>query len=132
MLKLKRFDQGVWHEYQPGVKFKIKPMGKYDMVEIRLRSKRKIAVQGLSGPDNVADDYDGAAFMLETFRTCLLEWSGIEIEGIGNPSRDDIMRGLFEITEVRDFILTRSSEAFASEEGKLQDELKNSESSQAG
>lgn len=132
MLNLKRFDEGAWFEYQPGVEFKIKPLSKYDFVNIRNRCKRKIVVSGLPAPDNIVDDIDSAMVTVESVKTCLLETKGITIEGVDYPARDLLIQAIFEKEELVIFILNHASEVFASAEKGLEEELKNSQRSQNG
>jgi len=131
MLKLKRFEEPVWFEFQAGVSFFIKPLSKYDLVDIRLRSKRKMVLQGNSGRE-IIDDYDPVAVTLEIFKTILIDWKGIEIEGETKPTREAVIKGLFEVDEVREFIFKHAQIAFDSENSRLEEELKNSERSQSG
>ena len=132
MLKLKRFDEGVWFDYQPGLRIRIKPISKWDMVHVRSRSKRKLIIQGADGPSSIVDDYDQGLFMLELFKICLLDWEGLSFDGKGKPDKEEAIRAIFEEEELRDFILKKGLMAFDSELTRLEEELKNSESSQSG
>jgi hypothetical protein len=132
VIKLKRFDEAVWFDYEPGIRFKIKPLSRADSVQIRLKCKRKIAIQGVNGEDNIIDDIDMRLVALESFRMALIDWQGVEIEGVEKPERYQVIHGLFEDQKIVDFILGAAFKINEIEEKKVQDELKNSESSQDG
>jgi len=132
MIKLKRFDEAVWFDYEPGVRFKIKPLSRVDSLQIRLRCKRKIAVQGMNGKENIIDDIDPTLIVFESFQMALIEWQGTTIEGIKNPGRDQMIHALFEDQKIVYFVLDIAFKTNEIEEKKLEGELKNSESSQDG
>ena len=132
MMKLKRFDEAAWHDYAPGVRFKIKPISKVDSLQIRLKCKRKIAIQGGDGQENIIEDIDANLVVFESFKLALLDWQGPEIEGIKKPERNQIINGLFEDEKIVYFVLDIAFKTNEIEEKKLEGELKNSESSQDG
>jgi hypothetical protein len=132
MLKLKRFDEPAWYDYEPGIRFLIKPLSRVDLLDIRLHCKRKILIQGAESPDQIADDFDRNAIIFESFKTALVSWEGLEIEGIKNPGREQLLKSLYQDEAVVDFVLIRAYRANEAEEKKLEEELKNSQSSQDG
>ena len=132
MMKLKRFDEAAWHDYAPGVRFKIKPLSRVDCLQIHIRCKRKIAVQGMNGEDNIIDDVDNRLVAFESFQMALIDWQGPVIEGLKKPERYQVIDGLFEDQKIVHFILDIAFKTNEIEEKKLEGELKNSESSQDG
>jgi hypothetical protein len=132
MLKLKRFDEGKWSEYQPGVEFKIKPLSRYDILGIRTRCKRKFLIQGAPPPDNIMEEVDSGMVSFEILKICLLEAKGVEVGDTDKPSHELLVEMVYEREELVNFIVSRAHEMFASEEKKVEQELKNSERSQNG
>lgn len=136
MLKLKRFNEGVWYDLPDavGVKLKIKPLAKKDVMDLRAAAKRKMAVRSSGGKTEIVDDYDESAFIWQMFRSCLLEWQGISMDEVADvkPDHEDFLLALFENDGIRQFVFEKANEAFVQEEQKLGDELKNSGASQSG
>ncbi len=131
MLNLKRFNEGIWVEYQPGVRVQVKPLSKYDLVQVRSKCKRKILVNGAEGVE-VVDDVDNGVFSVEILKLCLLSTEGISIGDAKNPSREDLIVAIYEDDALRNFILEKAVSVFEAENAKLEQELKNSGSSQSG
>ena len=132
MIKLKRFDEAAWFDYAPGVRFKIKPLSRVDTLQIRIKCKRKIAVQGMNGEQNIVDDIDTTLIVFESFQMALVDWQGPVIEGVKNPERYQMINGFFEDQKIVYFVLDIAFKTNEIEEKKLEGELKNSESSQDG
>lgn len=135
MLKLKRFDEGVWHSYPraEGIRFKIKPTSQKYLLDLRSKAKRKMAVKKPDGGHEIITDFDESVFIWERFKDALLDWEGkIEIEGIDNPPRDMIILGLFEDQHAREFIINMADEGLRQIEKEVEEELKNSNPSQSG
>lgn len=135
MLKLKRFNEGIWYDFpnHPGVKLKIKSVSKKDILDIRAMVKRKMAVKS-DGHFEIVDDYDEASFVWELFRTSLEEWQGISIDQVSDLKleREDYLLAMFENDDLRKFVFEKTDEGSRIESQKLSDELKNSEGSQSG
>jgi len=128
MIKLKRFDEAIWFDYEPGVRFKIKPISRADSLQIRLRCKRKMVVQGLNGENNIVDDIDMRLVAFESFQMALIDWEGLEVEGVKNPERHQIINSVFEDQKIVEFVLNNALKINEIEEKSLEGELKNSES----
>jgi hypothetical protein len=130
MLKLKRFDEAAWYDYAPGVRFKIKPLSKVDMLHIRVVCKRKIAVTG-NGEDRIVDDIDMSLVLFESFKMALVDWEK-DIEKDKKTDRKQMIESLYEDGKISHFVLDKAYGANEMEEKALGEELKNSESSQPG
>ena len=133
MLKLKRFDEGVWFDFplDSGVKFKIRAMTPKKLIDLREKSKRgKIAVSKSNGLTDIVDDFDDAALNAEIFAWMLEDWKGFEFEG--TPSSDEIKGIIFEHMAFREFIMDKSYDLFKTESQRIETELKNSGRSQSG
>jgi predicted HTH domain antitoxin len=131
MLDLKRFKEGVWVDYEAGVRVLIKPLSKYDLVHIRSKCKRKIMVDGADGTQ-IVDDVDNGVFSAEVLKTCVLDTEGISVAGLKKPDREDLIVAIYQNDRLRDFILGKAAEIFEAENAVLEQELKNSESSHSG
>jgi hypothetical protein len=103
-----------------------------DSLQIRVRCKRKIIVQGLNGNETIVDDLDMKLLVFESFRMALRDWEGITIGGVEKPTREEMIDALFENERIVDFVLDRTFKANEKEEAALENESKNSESSQPG
>lgn len=126
MLKLKRFDEGVWFDYSTSIRFKIRAMTPKKLIELREKSRRdKSFVSG-----EITEQYDGSILNTEIFRWMIEEWRGIEFDG--NPSPEECKDIIFNHLVFRDFITDKSYELFRVESARVEDELKNSDSSQGG
>lgn len=131
MLKLKRFSEGVWFDFPRGGRFKIRPLCPKDYLDLREQSKTgKISVVKPDGSWEIVDNYDEARFFWKIFTHQLEDWADIIVDGASTP--DEIKETIFNEREIRDWITEKSSEIYVKEQGKLEDELKNSESSQSG
>ena len=128
MLKLKRFSEGVWYDYPGGGKFKIRPLLPKDFIELREQTRRKVAIKGISGNQEIVDDYDEGKLNLLLFRYMIEEWKEVEVEG----SPDDARDVMFNNTGLRDWIADRSRELGLKVSEAFEDESKNSGSSQSG
>jgi hypothetical protein len=122
-MKLKRFDEGQWFDYPgvPGVRLKIKPICRKDFIDMKSEAKARFG-----------GEFDFSYYEWGGMKACLIEWTGIEFEGSENPSREAMLVSIYNETGLRDFILQKAQEIFIKEQGKLDGELKNSESSQSG
>src|SRR3972149_8369864 len=90
MLKLKRFDEGVWYEWpnDPQIKLKIRPITPKKLLDFREKSKKgKIAIVLPSGETQIVDDNNEAKVNWECFSWMVEDWQGIEFDG--NPSMDE-------------------------------------------
>lgn len=133
MLKLKRFNEGVWYDFpsDPSVKFKIRAMTPKKLIELKEKSKKgKIAVLKPGGYTEVIDDNDDALLNSEIFAWMLEDYKGIEFDG--NISDGEFKDIIFNHVQFRDFITDKSYDLFKLESQRIETELKNSESSQSG
>jgi hypothetical protein len=143
MLTLKRLSEGVWFDYPQveGVRLKVRPVTLAKGQEIRnsLRTKKYMEF-----PDpkrkgkkfsQVVDDVDDGAVLRAIWDYALEAFEGIGVEDATGAILSDpkqIRDAIYESDDLRDFISERSAELRESGEQKLEDELKNSDSSQSG
>lgn len=143
MLKLKRFDVGVWFDWPkaPNVRLKIKPLYGKKLLELRNESKQgKVAVEmpipDLENPKRnkieIVDDYNDLTYEWKMFLYCLEDWEGITLEGDIEPKKEEILEAIFNNVEMRRFIISKAFEVMVSENRKLEEELKNLQGSQDG
>ena len=133
MLKLKRFNEGVWYDFpsDSSIKFKIRAMTPKKLIDLREKSRRgKIAVSKPDGLTDIVNDFDDATLNAEIFEWMLEDWKGLEFEG--TPSSKEIKDIIFEHMTFRDFITDKSYDLFKTESQRIETELKNSERSQSG
>ena len=132
MLHLKRFDEGVWFDWPEaeGVRLKIKPLSQKEMIEIRSKVRRKVAIL-IDGKNEIIDDYDESAALWKMFCLSLQEWEGISFDK-KDPTREEMLLTIFEHDGIRNFVFEKSRWVTVKLEEKFQDELKNSESSESG
>ena len=133
MLKLKRFDEGVWYEWpnDPQIKLKIRPITPKKLLDFREKSKKgKIAIVLPSGETQIVDDNNEAKVNWECFSWMVEDWQGIEFDG--NPSMDEKKEIIFNHISLRDFISDKAAEIYQTETLKIEGELKNSQRSQSG
>ncbi len=130
MLKLKRFDVGVWYDYPKiqGVRLKIRPLNRKDVLYFRAGVKHKQAVM-VGDKNEIVDDFNEAEFIWSIFKNCLEDWEQIMTDDIGTKARHE---DIFNNDDLREFIFSKANDAYASEEVQLGVELKNSETSQSG
>jgi len=127
MLKLKRFDKPEWFEVPQleGVRLLIKPASFKRTTQLLSSAKRKAEVDG-----KYVDDYDDSKFALELFKDLLVDFEGVEAEE--GLSKDEIKELMYEYSIFRDFVSEKANELYKNTESKLEEELKNSTSSQSG
>lgn len=130
-LKLKRFNEGIWFDYPAGGKFKIRPLQPKDYFDLREDSKvGKLLISKPDGQTEYVDNYNEALFYWKVFKRILEDWAEVEVEGA--TTKDEIRETIFNNHTLRDFISDRSNELSAKINADLEDELKNSASSQSG
>ena len=127
MLKLKRFDKPQWFDVPQfeGVRLLIKPASFKTTTQILSTVKRKIKTE-----DGYIDDFDDGKFALELFKELLVDFEGIEVDG--DPSKDEVKELLYEYEFFRTFVSEKANELYKTIEQELDEELKNSTSSQGG
>lgn len=127
MLKLKRFNKGVWFNVPdfPGVRVKVRAASHKKTTEILRKHKAKVGVG-----DQIVDDFDEAAVALELFKYILEDFEGIECEE--ELSKDEIKEIIYEYDKLRDFISEKSAELREKIQGEFDKDLKNSKNSQGG
>jgi len=127
MLKLKRFDKPQWFDVPQfeGVRLLIKPASFKTTTQILSTVKRKVKTE-----DGYIDDFDDGKFALELFKELLVDFEGIEVDG--NPSKDEVKELLYEYEFFRTFVSEKANELYKTIEQELDEELKNSTSSQGG
>jgi hypothetical protein len=133
MLKLKRFDEGVWYDWpnDPQIRLKIRAITPKKLLDLREKSKKgKIAISLPNGETQIIDDNSESRVNWECFCWMLEDWQGIEFEG--SPSMEEKKEIIFNHTQLRDFISDKSSEIFQTETAKIEAELKNLVRSQSG
>jgi len=140
MLKLKRFEEAIRHPYPDaeGVYFKIRSLSPIKLKELRIASKTgKVAVR-MPEEDaqrekvQIVDDFDDLIFERKMFAYCLEDWEGIEFENGNEAKREDFLKAMFEDRDIRTFVFLKAFESMELEKKKLEEELKNSDSSQNG
>jgi hypothetical protein len=136
MLKLKRFEEAIRHPYPnaEGVYLKIRPLSPIKMRELRIASKTgKVAVMRPDlGEWQVVDDFDDLRFERKIFAYSLEDWEGISFEDGAKTEKEDLLKAMFEDRDIREFVFRKAFENMELEKAKLEEELKNSESSQGG
>jgi hypothetical protein len=140
MLKLKRFEEAIRHPYPKaeGVYFKIRPLSPIKLQELRIASKTgKVAVRmpedGVGTEKvRIVDDFDDLVYERKMFAYSLEDWEGISFEDEKEAKREDLLKALFEDREIRAFVFLKAFESMTLEKEKLEEELKNSASSQGG
>ncbi len=136
MLKLKKFNEGVWcdvpEEICPGgVSLKIRSIHGKQYLTLKESCKRgKVAILEPDGKIQIADDYDDAKLFWITFSHMLEAWKGIEVEGAKND--DEIREEIFNRQPLRDFITEMADKLLTEEKKIFEEELKNSVRSQSG
>lgn len=133
MLKLKRFDEGVWYEWpsDPQIKLKIRPITPKKLLDFREKSKKgKIAIILPNKETQIMDDTNEAKTNWECFMWMLEDWQGIEFDG--DPSTEEKKEIIFNHLSLRDFISDKAAEIFQTETSKIEGELKNLGRSQSG
>jgi len=127
MLKLKRFDKPQWFDVPQfeGVRLLIKPASFKTTTQILSTVKRKVKTE-----DGYIDDFDDGKFALELFKELLVDFEGIEVDG--DPSKDEVKELLYEYEFFRTFVSEKANELYKTIEQELDEELKNSTSSQGG
>jgi len=130
MMRLKRFDVGIWYDYPPvpGVRLKIKPMNRKDVLDFRAGVKHKLSVQ-VGDKSQIIDDYNEADFTWKVFINCLEDWEGIVTDEQGTKARYE---DIFNNDDLREFFFSKANESYQAEEKKIGEELKNSGASQSG
>ena len=143
MLKLKRFEEAIRHPYPKaeGVYLKIRPLSPVKLQELRIASKTgKVAVRlpdmefGGNGQEKIriVDDFDDLLFERKMFGYCLEDWEGIGFEDGVKAEREEFLKAMFEDRDIRTFVFLKAFENMELEKAKLEEELKNSQSSQGG
>ena len=139
MLHLKRYDEGVWFDYpdNPGTRIKVRGVTNSAIVNIRSQLRKTIPTPIDTVIDgkkiqriDLLDDLDPGAFAWGLFDHILLDWEGIEVEGISDKGL--VKKAIFDFDPLRAFINEKSDQLAKAIDGKLAGELKNSESSQDG
>ena len=127
MLKLKRFDKPQWFDVPQfeGVRLLIKSASFKTTTQILSTVKRKVKTE-----DGYIDDFDDGKFALELFKELLVDFEGIEVDG--DPSKDEVKELLYEYEFFRTFVSEKANELYKTIEQELDEELKNSTSSQGG
>jgi len=121
MLKLKRFSEGAWFDYPAGGRFKIRPLLPKDLIELREKTRSKIAIRGISGSQEIVDDYDEGKLNLSIFYHMIEDWKDIEIEGTSSEIKDAIFNNM----QLRDWITLKSGELAIQYNESFEDESKN-------
>lgn len=132
MFKLKRFDKAQWFEFPDNkeVKLKIRPLSKKLNMECLSNSSR---LMPNVSEGSIKETPSLFIYQWEIFSHCLDEWKGVDFgESDGQPSRQGYLEALFEEDGIREFVIAKASELTREHEVTLEQELKNSESSQAG
>ncbi len=132
MLKLKIFDEPVWFDWpdQAGVRLLIRGLSQKEQFDLSARARRKMAVTGAEGTQ-IVDAYDEAAYIWGHFCAALANWEGIGFDQ-EKPKREDMLLAIFNHDRLREFVFQKSKELSEKIKLQLEDDLKNSGSSQAG
>jgi len=132
MLNLERFNEEIWFDWPDaeGVRLKIKPCSRKDLLDLRSKVKRKMGIS-IEGRTEIVDDYNEADFLWGMFTLCLQKWEGINFGG-KNPTKESMLTAIFNHDGLREFVFQKARESSTMLENKLEEELKNSDSSQNG
>ena len=131
MLKLKRFSEGVWFDYPEGGKFKIRPVTPRDFLELHEKARKgKSIIKNIEGKPEVIDDYDEFHFSWLLFCHMVEDWKELEVDGAKTP--DEIREAIFNEMVLRDWITERARDVANLYKEQLEQESKNSDSSQSG
>lgn len=136
MIKAKK--SAVWIDFpgEAGASFLIKPLTLSELGVARSTVRRKVAIPVASmagsppsaNPFQFTDDVDDFELSRAIFLHVLQDWKGVEFDWEGdtaNHSKDDEKGALFNIQEVREFIVTRAQEMGEEFGKKRKDEEKN-------
>ena len=121
MLKLKRFSEGAWFDYPEGGKFKIRPLLPKDLLELREKTRSKIAIRNISGGQDIIDDFDEGKLNVLIFRHLLEDWKEVDAEG----APDEIRDAIFNDSDLREWVTARAMELAAKYDKAFEDESKN-------
>ena len=134
-LILKRFDEGVWVDWDGAadVKLKIRPLTMKIIVSIRESCKQGKVAVSLPEIDprtgkaaiEIVDNYDDALSNWKLFQHCLEDSQGILLETEETLSKDKIIEVLYDHPVLRKFITDRALELGNLTELKIRDESKN-------
>jgi len=143
MLKLKRFSSGQWFDYPKasGVRLLIRPLQLSSGLSIRSKIRGTIPTD-VKDPKTqksvtvLMEDVDTGRFSWEIFDYMLVDFEGIQIEGEDGKtievSKSELKIAIFDDTNLRDFVSEKSEWLRDNGAQKLEDEVKNSASSQSG
>jgi len=142
MLKLKRFKQGEWFDFPGalGVRLKIRPVQGTVGLDLQKKVRKAVPIDlpSLRDPSKkfttLLEDINSADFAWEVFNYMLEDFEGIEIEGDSGLITDkiEIKKAIFSEEALREFISGKSEELVKIQSGKMEEEIKNLNSSQAG
>jgi hypothetical protein len=128
MMKLKRFDEGIWYDYFDGVRLKVKPLNRKDVLDFRAKVKHKLSID-VAGEQKIIDDFNEADFIWAIFKNSLEDWTGIFTDDAGTKARHE---DIFNDDNLREFIFQKANDSYKKMEESVGVELKNSEPSQSG
>ncbi len=130
-LKLKRFSEGVWFDYQDGARFKVRAATASDYLRLQDQSSEgKVAVTLPDGSTQIVDNDKRGKLYWKVFDYILEDFSDVEVEG--TTDKAEIKEGIFNDREARDFIMEKSNQLASKLHEDLEQELKNSEALQSG
>lgn len=131
-MKLKSFDEAVWFDYpdEPGVKFQIRPTPNSVSMEIQTKIRKPIPVPSETLGMKIVGDINFSQFTWDIIDYALVAWEGIEVEGVNDKIQ--IKKAILNYEPFSRFITAKIKELTDSVTGRIEDELKNSGSSQGG
>jgi hypothetical protein len=142
MLKLRRFKKGEWFDYPgaKGVRFLIRPVqGTVGLdIQKRIRKAVPIDIPSIRDPKRkittLLEDINTAEMAWEVFDYMLEDFEGIEVEGDEGPITDkvELKKAIFGEPSLQEFISAKSEELVKIQSSKMEEEIKNSNSSQGG
>lgn len=120
MLKLKRFDKGIWYDVPKlkGVRVKIRPASHGKVTEIITKYRKKVDVG-----DRLIDDFDEAQISLDLFKYILEDFEGIECED--DLTEEEMKEVIYDYDYLREFISEKSGELREKVQKELEEDLKN-------
>jgi hypothetical protein len=130
-MKLKNFNEAVWFDYPDaqGVRIRVRPVPQFTLMELRNKIHENFAHE-IDGRIEVSDYVDKGRLIWEIFDYGVIDWEGIEIEGV--KEKVGQKKSIYNFQPLCVFALEKIFEVTAAIANKVEQELKNSNSSQDG
>ena len=131
-MKLKRSDGVVQFDYpgDEGVKLSIRSLPQSVLIEIRNKIHESIPHVQVDLKTELLDRVDSGLMTWEMFDYALVDWQGIEVEGV--TEKAEVKKAIFNYLPLCKFVFDKANELTEALSGKLEQEIKNSGSSRDG